>query len=64
MHEHRFRETDCFAREPLEASAQGELFALDLLRLHFADGVGGGGEVTVVYPRRVGVKVDEPKGLE
>jgi len=42
MHEHGLGETDGFAREPLDASAPRQVFAFDLLRVGFADGMSRG----------------------
>jgi hypothetical protein len=64
MHEHGLRETNSFARESLDTSAQGQMFSFDLLRVEFADGVGRGREVAVIDSCRIGVKVHEPKRLE
>ena len=58
MHEHGLGETDCFAGESLEPCAQRQMFAFDLLRVDFADAVGRSGEVTVIDPCRIGIKMD------
>jgi len=64
MHEHGLGETEGFAREPLEASAQRQVFAFALVRVGFADGMSRGGERALLDPRALRVKGHEPKRLE
>jgi hypothetical protein len=40
------------------------MFAFDLLGMSFPDGVVGGRQVTLIDASGIGVKVDNPKGLE
>jgi len=61
-HEPRLRETACLTRKPLDPRTQGQMVTFALVCIGFANGVGGG-EGTVVAPRRVGIEVDESKGL-
>ena len=48
MHRDRFGKTDRLAHQPLEACAQCEMCALDVLRGAFARAVDFGGEVPFV----------------
>lgn len=50
MPEHRLGEPDCFACEPFEASAECEMFALNLLGVDRADSVSSSGEMAVIDP--------------
>jgi hypothetical protein len=64
MHEHGFRETNCFTRETLEPRPSCKRLAFDLLRVGFADGVSRGGERAVVDSRRIRIAMLQPKRLE
>src|SRR5262249_6170688 len=48
---------------PLEARAQREMFALDLLRVALAGAVDFGGEVPFVGPPGIGIGAPDAKGL-
>ena len=64
MHEDGLRETNCFARQALAAGAQREMFAFNLLRVDFTDGVSGSRQGTIVDASRIGIKVLQPTRLE
>src|SRR5262245_31937757 len=57
VHEDRFRETNSFSCQPLEPRTQRQLFAFNLLRRDFADGMGGSRKVAVRDSCRIGIKV-------
>jgi hypothetical protein len=57
VHEYGLGETDCFAREPFNASAEREMFALNLLSVDFADGMSPGGEVAIVDSGGIRIEV-------
>ena len=63
MHENRFRETNSFARQPFDARAQREMFALNLLGVELTDRVGGGGKRAVVDSSGIRVEVPQAKGV-
>jgi hypothetical protein len=50
MPEHGFGKTDSFAREPLEARAQGQRLAFDLLRVGFAPRMSRSRELAIIAP--------------
>jgi hypothetical protein len=64
MHEDGFGETNCFASQSLEPCPERQGFASDLLRVAFVDSMGRGGQVPLLDSGPIGIKGDQPKGLE
>src|SRR5262249_30260638 len=64
VHQHRLRKANRLTSQPLDASTQRQMFALDLLRLALTHRVVDCGEVPFVDASAIGIKVDNPKGLE
>ena len=64
MHEDGFGETNCFASQSLDPCPWRQMFAFDLLGVAFADGMGRGGQGPLIDSSPIGLKVDQPKGLE
>jgi hypothetical protein len=64
MHEHGCGETNGFVSQPLDPCSQCQMFAFDLLRVDFADGVGRSGKMALIDARCIRVAVLQPNGLE
>ena len=64
MQEHGFGETNWFACQSLDPGPQRQMFAFDLLRVAFADGMGRSRQVPLIDSGSIGIKVHEPTGLQ
>src|SRR4029450_3162191 len=63
MHEHGFRETNCFSCQSLDPCPERQMLAFYLSRADFADGMGRSQKVPPVDSGRIGVKGHHPKGV-
>ena len=64
MHEDRFGKTNGSPCQALDPCPQREMFAFDLLRVGFANGMGSRGEMPLIDPRPIRVEVLQAKGFE
>ena len=60
----RFGEADRLACEPLDAGAQCQMLALNLLRIALSRNVSFGGQMPSVRSPMIGKEACDPKGLQ